>query len=231
MNDPDPRGGVLNPLVGIKRSKNMKHFILVAVAIFALNPLFAGEKNNSTEKSSKKISCEERRKVDNAKSAKKYQERAEKQLATKLSKCHDKASGKVREAALKEVELQKSLGALYQKISNAYKNDDQESLKSLREEKCKISESLDIAYRKTKMARYTSGIEEKIKKYPESAKLKDLSRELSELSNKYLEATNEIINKTRERAELEKQIKEINNEAYKAMRASKKKKSSCKPCK
>ena len=206
----------------------MRMLLLVLAVMFALNPVFAGGEKVSKCKSDRKLKYEQRRKEENAKCAAKYSDRAQKQLNSKLSKCYENAPAKVREAATKEVELQKKLGTIYQKISDAYKNGDKEAITALNDERWEIDCAMDLAHKKTKTARHLSPIEEKIKKLPKSQKLKDLNRELTELSEKYLNATKSLIAQKKEIKQLEKKMRKLDHEAHQAAREEWKKKSSCK---
>ena len=201
----------------------MKTYLLIIVAIFAINPLFGGNESSPKDKAAKKSTCEQRKKEENAKYAKKYQERAQKLLDSKLNKCFDKASGQLKTTAMEEVELQKNLGELYQNLSNAYKNGDKDAIKIITEKKGQLNEALDLAHRKTKMEKYKSNIQDKLKNNPDSQELKDLSNKISTLTEKYLNTSIAIVAKKKEREELQKTIKELNNEASKIAHSAKKK--------
>ena len=205
----------------------MRTRLLILVAIFAISPVFASGEKTSKCKSEKKAKCEQRRKEENARCAAKYSERAKKQLDSKLSKCYEKASPKVCAAAAEEIELQKKLGAIYQKMSECYKNGDKEAITKLNDERWELNCSMDLARKRTKIARHLATIEKKIKKLPESQKLKELNCKLSELSEKYLDAAKVIIAQKRKIKQLEKEMRKINNESYKAAKEEWKKRSSC----
>ncbi|MCK5844738.1 MAG: hypothetical protein KAG97_08535, partial [Victivallales bacterium] len=88
---------------------------------------------------------------------------------------------------------------------------------------CEIERSMDVARRKTKIARYISEADDKIAKCPDSSDLKELKADLDRLCDEYLAVSKEINKKIQERSEIEKSMRRRRDELYEKFRAEKKK--------
>lgn len=177
----------------------MKALLSVSAALAICLVSHAGGDNAADEK------------AEMQRTAEKYRKCAVENKAAKLSECEQNAPEATKAASAKTINVRQKIGEIEEKLAAAYDAGDKQLIQQLHEQKNDAEMEYELSEKEKRAAYVISGVDELLKKIPDSEDAKQLKTKTDSDLNAYLGNAKKLIELRKEQMRLEKAMRNIDS--------------------